>query len=439
MFVKEETRQLARIVRIDQLLPIPKADRIEIAVVGGWEVVVQKGEHQVGDSVCYFEIDSAIPFNHPLWGDMDKQYLRTRIDKTTKEAFAVIRTIRLRGALSQGLTLPMRYLENTPAAGAMPGTNVTNQLGVLKYVSPAEAKLYALDESEEEGRRLIPRLRAWITKGIVLSGVLPFPFGHVKSDEERVQNLKGFYEQMVEKGGTAEKTIKLNGESALFYTDLDTNEIGVASRNSALRTRNVPYTKAESRRVFISDWIRFIVRRIRGGACARPTYKKAFIAQSAPLVAYFARNNIAEKLARLNADNSMLPFVDGRVVSIQGEMVGPGFNRNAEGATNVAFYMYRAYLNGNLLCNPAQSRQIAYQLGVEYMPILHAQLVLPTDIKDLLKQADGPGHFDPKRNREGIVIKDNDTGKSFKVISNKWLEKAAKEEDAEDVTEALTA
>jgi alpha-acetolactate decarboxylase len=43
MLVKEETRQLARTVTIDDIQPIAKADRLEKAIIGGWECVVKKG------------------------------------------------------------------------------------------------------------------------------------------------------------------------------------------------------------------------------------------------------------------------------------------------------------------------------------------------------------------------------------------------------------
>ena len=54
-------RKLATVRRIDNILPIAGADAIECAVVGGWKVVVKKGEYQVGDLGIYCEIDSWIP------------------------------------------------------------------------------------------------------------------------------------------------------------------------------------------------------------------------------------------------------------------------------------------------------------------------------------------------------------------------------------------
>ena len=54
-------RKLATIRRIDALTPIDGADAIECATVGGWKVVVKKGEYTVGDLAVYCEIDSWIP------------------------------------------------------------------------------------------------------------------------------------------------------------------------------------------------------------------------------------------------------------------------------------------------------------------------------------------------------------------------------------------
>jgi hypothetical protein len=42
-------RKLATIRRIDSLDPIEGADKIEVATVGGWKVVAQKGLYKVGD------------------------------------------------------------------------------------------------------------------------------------------------------------------------------------------------------------------------------------------------------------------------------------------------------------------------------------------------------------------------------------------------------
>lgn len=51
----------ASIQRIKDLSSIEGADRIEVATINCWKVVVQKRLYTVGDLVCYLEIDSWVP------------------------------------------------------------------------------------------------------------------------------------------------------------------------------------------------------------------------------------------------------------------------------------------------------------------------------------------------------------------------------------------
>ena len=56
-------RKLATIREISEIQPIPEADAIEVATVGGWKCVIKKGAFKVGDKAVYIEIDSMIPTN----------------------------------------------------------------------------------------------------------------------------------------------------------------------------------------------------------------------------------------------------------------------------------------------------------------------------------------------------------------------------------------
>ncbi len=49
--MSDVTRKMASIRRIDAINPIEGADLIEVAVVGGWNIVVKKNEFSVGDLV----------------------------------------------------------------------------------------------------------------------------------------------------------------------------------------------------------------------------------------------------------------------------------------------------------------------------------------------------------------------------------------------------
>src|SRR5215813_5964124 len=110
-------RKLVSIQSIDALDPIPGADNILQARVMGWTVVVKKGEFSVGDPCVFFEIDSVLP-DGPAWSE----FMRPR-------GFRV-RTLKLRGVLSQGLALPVSIVEGEPPPREV---DLRERLGVTKF------------------------------------------------------------------------------------------------------------------------------------------------------------------------------------------------------------------------------------------------------------------------------------------------------------------
>lgn len=115
-------RKLASIREISAIHPIPGADRIEVAQVDGWECVVQKGEFQVGQHIVYVEVDSIVP-EVPEF-----EFLRPRKFR--------VRTIKLRGQVSQGLVLPLSILPD--GAPCDLGDDVTEVLHITKYDPEAQ-------------------------------------------------------------------------------------------------------------------------------------------------------------------------------------------------------------------------------------------------------------------------------------------------------------
>ena len=194
-------RKLASIRKISNLSPIDGADKIEVATIDGWKVVVAKDvEHKVGDLVVYCEVDSFLPIK-PEFEFLRKSSYKKMSDGT--EGFR-LRTIRLRGVVSQGLVLPVSIIEYTNVEFEV-GMDVTNLLGIVKYEPPIPAEL------------------AGKVKGL-------FPYFLRKTDEERIQNLSSEYELFKE--NIFYVTEKLDGSSATFY--LNNGVFGVCSRNLEL-------------------------------------------------------------------------------------------------------------------------------------------------------------------------------------------------------------
>ena len=112
-------RKLASIARIASIQPIAKADRLELASIKGWRCVVGKGQFKEGDLAIYFEIDSVLPVREEF------EFLRTRCYSEKEDGF-VIRTMKLKGVISQGLLQPLSILGREGEAGE----DVTEELGV---------------------------------------------------------------------------------------------------------------------------------------------------------------------------------------------------------------------------------------------------------------------------------------------------------------------
>ena len=195
-------RKLATIRKIDALRPIPDADAIECAVVGGWTAVVKRGEFTAGDLAVYCEIDSWIP--HALAPFLSKGKEPRVFDGIQGER---LRTMKLRGQLSQGLLLPLSTLTMVESE-LFEGLDVSFPLGIVKYEAPVPAQL------------------AGEVKGM-------FPGWIQKTDQERVQNLKEELDYWLREQHVWEITEKLDGSSMTVY--LRDGEFGVCSRNLELK------------------------------------------------------------------------------------------------------------------------------------------------------------------------------------------------------------
>jgi RNA ligase (TIGR02306 family) len=187
-------RKLVSIQRIASLTPIEGADFIELAEILGWRAVTRKGEFKVGDLCTYFEVDSILPEQDVF------EFMRPRKFR--------VKSMRLKGTLSQGLALPVSSL-NLNISYLQEGDDVTKQLGVTKY-----------DPYEASG----PSARL----GGKVKGMLPVFIR--KTDEYRLQSYPKLFNEF--EGLNIYQTIKLDGSSmTVYYNKNIPFPFGVCSRN----------------------------------------------------------------------------------------------------------------------------------------------------------------------------------------------------------------
>lgn len=196
-------RKLAHIELITALSPIEKADKIEVATVLGWQCVVKKEEFKIGDKIIYIEVDSIVP-EKPEY-----EFLRDRKFR--------VRTIKLRGQVSQGLVIPIPKEWNPNKLEE--GDDVTDALGIIKYLSPSE-----MDDEIQYDRQIANEKNklkkfmmqySWFRKFFLKKKQNSnFPYWVSKTDEPRLQNIPKVLEQF--KDHDVYVTEKIDYQSATF-------------------------------------------------------------------------------------------------------------------------------------------------------------------------------------------------------------------------------
>ena len=343
-------RKLASIQNIDDLQPIEGADQIVVASILGWKVVVRKGEFQVGEKVVYLEIDSWVPHEIAPFlskGNEPRDYEGVKGER--------LKTIRLRGQISQGLILPLSVIKheslNSIYSGITfenlyPGEDVTDVLNIKKYEPP------------------IPACLSGVVRG-------NFPLFLRKTDETRIQTMPELLTRI--QGYKLNAHEKLDGSSMTVYNF--EGDFGVCSRNLNLKE---------------SD------------------------------------NNAFWQVARKYDLRNKLP--EG--ICIQGELVGPGIQKNKYKLPEIDLYVFNVYkIKSEVYLSNDEANQIVSELGLKWVPfVTELEVTERTTVDYLLSIAEGKSLLNEKQEREGLVWRtstemelDKYGRVSFKTISNKFL------------------
>ena len=191
-------RKMASVRKVTDVQPIPSADRIEKVSVGGWDVVSQKGDFEVGDLCVYFEVDSLMPSDE-RWAFLESNSTPKTIEGKEHSGH-VLKTMKLRGQLSQGLALPIEMFDGHENFAE--GNDLTDELGIVKYEVPIPSEI----------------------SGVVLG---KRPHYVPMTDAERIQNLEEDLSYLANYAWACSE--KVDGTSVSFF--IEDGEFGVAGRN----------------------------------------------------------------------------------------------------------------------------------------------------------------------------------------------------------------
>ena len=364
-------RKLASVRKVTDIRPIHDADAIECAIVGGgWPVVVKKGEFQVGDLAIYFEIDSWIP--HELAPFLSKGKEPREYNGVKGER---LKTIKLRGQLSQGLLLPISLKLNLDFSCFVPAETLAQVHIPAVSVPIAYVWEMAFDRVLQEGDDLTEFLGVTKWEAPIpacLAGQVRgnFPSFITKTDQPRVQSL---YDNLEEyKNVVYEVTEKLEGTSCTMY--LNNGEFGVCSRNLDLKEDD------------------------------NNTYWSVA-----------TKVDLEEKLRTAGLDN----------VAVQGEVVGPKIQQNIYKLNDFKFFVFDVFLTDvGRYMTPLERKTFCDRFALSHVPVLGSFSIKDMGVEEILGMADGFSQLNNKTLREGIVFKSECGTFSFKSISNQYLLKS---------------
>ena len=385
-----DKRALAYTVLVDEIREIPGYDRVEHARVGGWWIIVAKADNiKPGDMCVYFEVDSKVPATDERFAFLEKRNYK-------------VKTLKMCKVFSQGLLMPIALFPeiDTPFVYA----DVTDLLDIKyavdednerkaakvnkdkKYQSMAarHAKLFKKPffrwmMRREWGRKLLFLIfgkkkdspRGWPTH---------FPFIH-KTDEERVENLPwvlGYERPLI-------VTEKLDGTSSTYILERK----GKNKYEFYVLSRNV--RQADENQACYHDHNIY--------------WDMAF------------KYNIETKLREYMEKYPLLTYV-----CVQGESVG-SVQGNPLKLKEDDFYVFNFIdsLNGRWASTAA--REIVEEMGMQFVPILDNEFMMPTDMEEFKQMATAPSVVNPNVMREGIVLRDPTNDFSFKNVSREYLMK----------------
>lgn len=396
-----DKRELAYMVKIDDIQPIEGADRVELAFVGGWRVMVRREQFKPGDYGIYFEIDSMCPPTEPFLfleskhfkvktqryfkGAVTSQGLLMSLDDFTSLENPPAWAISMQKRIEDGVDVTHETL--TEAIGvtyAEPGDNSRKANSVDKYKSIAarHQKLFKTKPFRWLMRREWGKKLLFVFFGRKKDNKKGFPthFPYIhKTDEERIENMPWVLEDKRKLIASE----KLDGTSSTYILERKGRkfEFYVLSRNVRQLTPN--QTCYHEDNIYWQNAILY---------------------------------NIEQHLKDYLRDNPSLNYV-----CIQGESVG-NVQGNPLKLPKNDLYIFNFIRSDVGRLSSLDGKEIIESWGMKWVPIVTTEWVNPDTMEEMKALADGKSLVNPAADREGLVYRDiQDNTFSFKNVSNQFL------------------
>ena len=359
-------RKLATIRRVSSVDDIVGKDRIGLAHIDGWTVIVQKSDIHAGDLVVFCEIDSVLP--DAEWCSFLKDHR--------------IRTMKMAGCLSQGIAFPLTILPVEKATKFHEGDDVTELLGVTKWERPDATDINV--GGKKPPMKKFPKwlmrfkwFRQFVYKFVDHRASKAFPEFLSKTDETRIQNAPWY----LEKDDLWMLTEKVDGQSGSFAVK-KTHKLFGKKYETFVCSRNL--------RLFGDD-----------GSSYWKVWKKY---------------NLEKVLTEICEHDNF-----GEWVAIQGEIIGPKIQGNKYKRTEPELYVFNFITDRDGRWATRDGEFLLKPFGLSYVPIIEVRK-LPKTVEKMLELAHGQSKLGDTL-REGLVCRSLDGKQSFKAVDPEFLMK----------------
>lgn len=357
-------RELASIQKIDWIRPIEGKDRIVLAGVLGWQVIVQKGEFNEGDLCVFVEIDSQLP-EKPEY-----EFLRPKKFR--------IRTMKLGGVLSEGICFPLTVLPAREEPYVL-DEDVTEIMGIVKY-EPMEDEQWWKELKQE------PTKAPWYRKCFLMR------FGWYRSLIGDRRKTKGGFPSFID------KTDETRIQNCPWVLN-DDNHFWVATEK--IDGTSGTFVLVRHKRFILPDKYEYIV-------CSRNMQLQK---DNSVYWQVSEKYRIETALKKLIKDRDW--------VCIQGECIGPKIHKNKYKRHEPELYVFNlVYPEGRI--PSVNAKTYVENCGLNFVPIVNARFALPETVDGMLAAAHGESALG-NTIREGLVVRSEDGKKSFKAVDPEFL------------------
>ena len=406
MLNKNNERELAYVVTVDAVTPIEGYDRVELAHVGGWTIVVGKGEFHAGDPAIYFEIDSKLPEVEPF---INMEFLAKKHYK--------VKTQKMCKCLSQGLLMSAAnfgwtiesadgriYIKDNNGIPHFPGDDesrfLTKQLGVTYYVAEDNTrKANSVDKykkmAQRNGKLFSHQPFRWLMKRAWGRKLLFAFFGRKKdkksgwpthicsrTDVERIQNMIWILNDK----NPYIATEKVDGSS--FTVTAERTKFGKIKYKVC--SRNVVF-EDEDQKCFYDSNIYFEM---------------------------YHKYNLKEKITKILNDLNL------QNVAIQAEIYGSGIQKRDYSLNNEHKIAVFHIVSNNIKYPMDKVVEICTKYDLPHVPIIDDNFIFPDTIEELQKYVENEPSLIDEKMKEGIVFYDKITGQTYaKFVSPEFLMK----------------